>query len=157
MDRLISLLKTLNYLISKLIYGPGWTHPHNGDRGSCLRGTSILETVNTPLNCRTPNLPFYTSRCFEYLPSGYYLEVGLATARARTHVVSFEQLIKSTNSTSPCTRPCVFLLAFLETNPCLTLYPTLCFWKQLRGRGILRSRDILDLVPTPRAPPWGRD
>ena len=57
---------------------------------------------------------------------------------ACTQVVSFEQLIKGTNSTSPCTRPRVFLLAFLETNPCPTLYPTLCFWKQLRSRGILR-------------------
>ena len=54
-------------------------------------------------------------------------------------VASFEQLINGTNSTSPCTRPRVFLLAFLETKPCPTLYPTLCFWKQLRGRGILRS------------------
>ena len=55
-------------------------------------------------------------------------------------VVLFEQLIKGTNSTSPCTRPRVFLLAFLETNPCPTLYPTLCFWKQLRGRGSLIPR-----------------
>ena len=45
-------------------------------------------------------------------------------------------------STTPCTRPRVFLLAFLETNPCPTLYPTLCFWKQLRGRGILRSQAL---------------
>ena len=56
------------------------------------------------------------------------------------HVASFEQLIKGTNSTSPCTRPCVFLLAFLETNPCPTLYPTLCFWKQLKCRSILCSQ-----------------
>ena len=49
-------------------------------------------------------------------------------------------LVRATNQGSPCTRPRVFLLAFLETNPCPTLYPTLCFWKQLRGRGILRSQ-----------------
>jgi len=59
-------------------------------------------------------------------------------ANCESSVASFEQLIEGTNSTSPCTRPRVFLLAFLETNPCPTLYPTLCFWKQLRGRGILR-------------------
>ena len=35
------------------------------------------------------------------------------------------ELIKGTNSTPPCTRPRVFLLTFLETNSCLTLYPTL--------------------------------
>ena len=58
-------------------------------------------------------------------------------------VASFEQLIKGTNSNMPCTRPRVFLLAFLETNPCPTLYPTLCFWKQLRGRGILRSQALV--------------
>ena len=58
------------------------------------------------------------------------------------YLASFEQLIKATNSTSPCTHPCVFLLVFLETNPCPTLYPTLCFWKQLRGRGILCSRAL---------------
>ena len=57
-----------------------------------------------------------------------------------SYLVSFEQLIKGTNSTSPCTHPCVFLLVFLETNPCPTLYPTLCFWKQLRGRGNLHPR-----------------
>ena len=55
-------------------------------------------------------------------------------------VALFEQLIKGTNSTSPCTRLRMFLLVFLETNPCPTLYPTLCFWKQLRGRGILHSQ-----------------
>ena len=58
-------------------------------------------------------------------------------------VVSFKQLIKGTNSTSPCTRSRVFLLGFLGTNPCPTLYPTLCFWKQLRGWGIVRSQALL--------------
>ena len=41
------------------------------------------------------------------------------------HVVSFKQLIRGSNCTSPYTRPRMFLLAFLETNPCPTLYPTL--------------------------------
>ena len=50
----------------------------------------------------------------------------------RVVVASIQQLIKGTNSTSPCTRPRVLLLAFLETNSCPTLYPTLFFWKQLR-------------------------
>ena len=60
-------------------------------------------------------------------------------------VASIQQLIKGTNCTSalnctsPCTLPHTFLLVFLETNLCTTLYPTLCFWKQLRGRGIVRS------------------
>ena len=36
--------------------------------------------------------------------------------------------------TSPCTLPCMFLLVFLGTYPCLTLYPpTLCFQN---GQGI---------------------
>ena len=41
-------------------------------------------------------------------------------------VASFQHLIKGTtcSCTSPCTRPRVFLLAFLETNPCPTLYST---------------------------------
>ena len=42
----------------------------------------------------------------------------------RFEVVSFEQLIRGSNCTSSCPRPRVFLLVFLETNPCPTLYPT---------------------------------
>ena len=49
------------------------------------------------------------------------------------HVASFEQLIKSTNSTSPCTRPYVFLLAFLETNSCPTLYSTFVSGNNIKG------------------------
>ena len=47
-------------------------------------------------------------------------------------VVLFKQLIKGTNITSPCTRPCVFLLAFLETNPCPTLYPIPLFLETIK-------------------------
>ena len=66
----------------------------------------------------------------------------LMSLSPHAQVVSFKQLIKGTNSTSPCTRPRVFLLAFLETKPCPTLHPTLCFWKQLRGWGILHAQHI---------------
>ena len=63
-------------------------------------------------------------------------------------VASFEQLIKGTNSTSPCTRPRVFLLAFLETNPCPTLYPTyLLFLETIKGSTYsIRSWAVLTLL-----------
>ena len=38
-----------------------------------------------------------------------------------------------TNSTSPCTRPRMFLLAFLETNPWPTLYPYPLFLEKIKG------------------------
>ena len=58
-------------------------------------------------------------------------------------VPSIQQLIKGTNCTSPCPLPCTFLLTFLETNPCPTLYPT--YPKQLRGRGIAHSQNPAQL------------
>ena len=44
-------------------------------------------------------------------------------------VASIQQLIEGTSS---CTLPRVFLLAFLETNPCQTLYPIFVSIKGLR-------------------------
>ena len=40
---------------------------------------------------------------------------------------------------SSCTLPRTFLLAFLKTNPCLTLYPTLVSETILMGQGIVCS------------------
>ena len=63
-------------------------------------------------------------------------------------VALIQHLMKGTSSTLPCTRPHVFLLAFLETNPCPTLYPMLpqpytlhlFFWGRQPGYyGVLTS------------------
>ena len=52
-------------------------------------------------------------------------EINIVLHLGSLHVVSFQQLIPGSKCTSPCTCPRMFLLTFLETNPCPTLYPTL--------------------------------
>ena len=73
----------------------------------------------------------------------------LMSLSPHARVVSFEQLIKGTNSTSPCTRPRVFLLRFWKQNPARP-------WKQLRGRGILRAQPIFCTLCV-RKIGWARD
>ena len=81
----------------------------------------------------------YTEHWTMNILNGAMNIVGLITLET---YVDIPRSSNYTNSTSPCTRPRMFLLVFLETNPWPTLYPTLCFWKQLRGRGILRTQAL---------------
>ena len=65
-------------------------------------------------------------------------------------VFSFQQLIKGTDSILPYTYPRVFLQAFLETNLCPTLYPTLVSGNN-SGVEVLYDRNITtpENTPTP--------
>ena len=75
---------------------------------------------------------------------GHTLSWGMGvTTRDYKCIIVLIQLIKDTNCTLPCTLPHV--VAAVSTNPCTTLYPIFCFWKQFTGRGIVHSQTIFPL------------
>ena len=109
------------FLCNKLLASwIGCTHahlPYSKLAWSSSRSPSCVEMVSSCLNSKTR--PIATQEGGSL--ATYSHRHSLMSLSPHARVVSFEQLIKGTNSTSPCTHPHVFLLAFLETKPCPTL------------------------------------